>query len=143
MTDLSGLPPEERLPVVLAEWTTEAESLTAEDVRKLFVYAWPDGRAFVDDHSPDLRRMLHWIAPVRDLESYLVGTVVIFRAAADQHGIRWLLDEAAARAEMSDGTTLFRATIASSDVLGHFTGGGIDEALVDPNELISVETVRP
>ena len=58
-------------------------------------------------------------------------------------GIRWLRDEAAARAEMSDGTTLFRATIAASDVLGHFTGGGIDEVLVGPNQFISVEPVEP
>jgi hypothetical protein len=42
-----------------------------------------------------------------------------------------------------DGTTLFRATTAASDVLGHFTGGGINEVLVDPNEFISVEPAQP
>ena len=143
MTDLSSLPPGERLQVLMTEFTTEAESLPGEDLRRLFVYAWPDARGSVDDHSPELLRMLHWIAPVRDLESYLVGTVTAFRAAADERGVRWLRDEGAARAEMTDGTTLFRATIAASDVLAHFTGGGIDELLVSPSQCISIEAVEP
>jgi hypothetical protein len=143
MADLSSLPPEERLAVLVREFTTEGESLTGEDVRRLFVYVWPDGRASVDDHSSDLLSMLHWIAPVRDIETYLVGTLTIFRAAADDRGMRWTLDEASARDQISDGNTLFRATIAASDVLGHFTGGGVNEVLVDPNEFISVETVQP
>jgi hypothetical protein len=142
MADLSSLPPGERLPALIKEFTAEAESLGGEDVRRLFVYAWPDGRGTVDDHSPDLLLMLHWIAPVRDIETYLVGTLTIFRAAADDRGMRWTLDEASARDQISDSTTLFRASIAASDVLGHFTGGGVNEVLVDPNELISVEAVQ-
>ncbi len=144
ITDLSGLPPEERLQALITEWTTEAESLSGGDVCKLFVDAWPDGRGSVDDHSPELLTMLRWIAPVRDIETYLVGTLTIFRAAADDRGIRWTLDEAAATAEAQGGiTTLFRATIAASDVLGHFTGDGSNEVLVDPAYLSSVERVSP
>jgi hypothetical protein len=143
VADLSRLPPGERLQAVITEFTDESEFLPTEDIRRLFVYTWPDGRGSVDDRSPELMSMLQWIAPVRDHETYLVGTVTIFRAAADDRGVRWLGDEAAARAEMSDGTTLFRATIAASDVLGHFTGGGIDEMLVSPNECISIEHVEP
>src|SRR5262245_3107253 len=144
MTDLSSLPPQERLAAVVTEWKTEAETLTAADMRKLFVHAWPDGRGSVDDHSRDLLTMLRWIAPVRDLETYLAGTLTIFRAANDDRGIRWTLDEATATAEARGGaTTLFRATIAANDVLGHFTGNGSDEGLVDPQNLTAVEIVSP
>lgn len=141
MSDLSALPPGERLQALITEWTGEAELLSAEDVRTLFVYAWPDGRSSVDDHSPELLAMLHWIAPVRDVETYLVGTLTIFRAAADHQGIRWTLDQAAAAGEVEDGIILFRATLAASDVLGHFTGDGNNEVLVDPWRLSSVESV--
>jgi len=144
MTDLSSLPPEERLQAVITEWKTEAETLTAADVRKLFVHAWPDGRGSVDDHSPDLLTMLRWIAPVRDVETYLSGMLTIFRAANDDRGVRWTLDEAAATAEArAGGTTLFRATVAATDVLGHFTGNGNDEVLVDQQSLVAVEIVTP
>jgi len=144
MTDLSSLPPQERLAAVVTEWKTEAETLTAADMRKLFVHAWPDGRGSVDDHSRDLLTMLVWIAPVRDVETYLVGTLTIFRAANDDRGIRWTLDETAGAAEAkAGGTTLFRATVAAADVLGHFTGDGSNEVLVDPRGLTAVEIVPP
>jgi hypothetical protein len=133
MSDLSALPPEQRLQVLLTEWTTEAEALGTGDVRRLFVYAWPDGRDSFDDHSGELLHMLRWIAPVRDVETYLSGTLTVYRAAADASGIRWTLDEAAARAEASDGSlTLFSSTIAAGDVLAHFTGDGGNEVLLDP-----------
>jgi hypothetical protein len=139
MDDLAASPPEERLEALVSEYTTEIESLSGEDVRKLFIYAWPDGRDSFDDHSPELVMMLHWIAPVRDVETYLVGTLTIFRAAADHLGVRWTLDEAKATAAARDGRSLFRATIGATDVLGHFTGDGGNEVLVDPEELRSVE----
>ena len=144
MTDLSALPPEERLQAIIAEWTAEAELLSTVDVRKLFASAWLDGRGSVDDHSPDLLRMLHWIAPVRDLETYLAGTLTIFRAADRSDGMRWTLDEAAATADaQAAATTLFRASVEASEVLGHFTAEGSNEVLIDPVDLSSLARVSP
>jgi hypothetical protein len=142
--ELSSLPAEERLQVLITQWNTEAELLSTAEVRKLFVDSWFDGRGSVDDHSHELLNMLRWIAPVRDIETYVSGTLTIFRAANDDLGARWTLDEAAARADaQGGGTTLFRATVAASDVLGHFTGNGSDEVLVDPLNLSLVESVSP
>ena len=139
--DLAGRAPEERLEVLVAAYTAQVATLSGEDVRELFVYAWPDGRDNIDDRSLELRAMLHWIRPVRDVETYLVGTLTIYRAADDHHGVRWTLDEAEATAAAQNGGNLFRATIAAHDVLGHFTGDGRNEALVDPSQLLSVERV--
>jgi hypothetical protein len=144
MADLSTLPSEERLPTLITQWTSEAEMLSMKEVRELFVSTWPDGRGSVDDRSHDLLHMLRWIAPVRDVETYLSGTLTIFRAAGDGQGARWTLDESAAATDARDrGTTLYRATIAASDVLGHFTGDGSNEVLVDPQDLDSVGSVSP
>jgi hypothetical protein len=140
MADLSSLPAEERLRTLISQFSSEAEVLSTKDVRELFVATWPDGRGSIDDRAHDLLNMLRWIAPVRDVETYLSGTLTIFRAAGDSQGARWTLDEGAAAAEARDrGTTLYRATIAASDVLGHFTGDGGNEVLVDPQDLSSVE----
>jgi hypothetical protein len=142
--ELSSLPPEERLPTLVAQWTSEAELLSMQEVRELFVDVWPQGRHSLDDSSNDLLNMLRWIAPVRDVETYLSGTLTIFRAADNSLGARWTLDEAAAATAAQDGTTtLFRATIAAGDVLGHFTGDGSNEVLVDPQDLGSVSPVSP
>jgi hypothetical protein len=143
MTELSALSPEERLQTLLTKWTGETESLTGEDVRTLFVYAWSDGRDSVDDHSPELLTMLRWIAPVRDNDTYLAGTLTVFRAADDDRGIRWTLDEKAARARAQGGSPLFRATVEASDVYAHFTGDGGNEVLVNPQNLNSIERVSP
>jgi len=143
MADLSALPPEERLQALMRKWTGETESLTGEDVRKLFVYAWPDGRDSVDDRSHELLVMLRWIAPVRDGTTYLVGDLTLFRAAADDTGVRWTLDEAAATAKAQGDNTLFRATVAASDVLGHFNADGSNEVLVNPQHFTSLERVSP
>ena len=143
MDDLAERPPEERFAVLVREYGTEAEMLPAGEVRTLFVYTWPDGRDSFDDHSRELVRMLHWIAPVRDVETYLQGTVTVYRAAADDRGVRWTLDEAGAKAAAKDGKTLFRGAIAATEVLGHFTGDGGNEALIDPDDLISVERIPP
>jgi len=134
LSDLEGLPPGERLQALLTEWRDEAELLSIEDMRKLFVYAWPDGRESVDDDPVHMLRLLRFIAPVRDHETYLSGTLPIFHAGADGHGIRWTLDEAAATAEAA-GAPIFRATVAASDVLAHFTGDGRNEVLVDWQDL--------
>src|SRR5215831_6969503 len=91
-TDLAARPPAERLERLLAEWTTEAELLSSDEVRRLFAEVWLDGGPAAE-HLPGLLRMLHWIAPVGDLETYLVGTLTVFRAADDHNGIRWTLDE--------------------------------------------------
>ena len=143
MADLSALPPEERLQELMRKWTGETESLTGEDVRKLFVYAWPDGRDTVDDRSHELLEMLRWIAPVRDGTTYLVGDLTVFRAAGDEHGIRWTLDETLASGEAQEGAVLFRGTVASSDVLGHFNADGRNEVLVNPQNFDSLERVSP
>ncbi|HUO73897.1 MAG TPA: hypothetical protein VMU39_24200 [Solirubrobacteraceae bacterium] len=143
MADLSALPPEERLQTLLRKWTGETESLTGDDVRKLFVYAWPDGRDSVDDHSHELLTMLRWIAPVRDGTTYLVGELTIFRAAGDEHGIRWTLDEAVATGDEQAGIAVFRATVEASDVLGHFNADGGNEVLVNPQHFTSLERVSP
>jgi hypothetical protein len=141
---LSSLQPEERLPTLIAQWTSEAELLSMEEVRKLFVAVWPESRRSFDDGSNDLLNMLRWIAPVRDIETYLSGTLTIFRAADNSLGASWTLDEAAAASAAHDGaTTLFRATVEASDVLGHFTGDGSNEVLVDPRDLGSVSPVSP
>jgi hypothetical protein len=128
----------------MRKWTGETESLTGEDVRKLFVYAWPDGRDSVDDRSHELLVMLRWIAPVRDGTTYLVGDLKLFRAAADDTGLRWTLDEPAAmKAAAQEGNALFRATVAASDVLGHFNADGSNEVLVNPQHFTSLERVLP
>jgi hypothetical protein len=139
MTDLSSLPSEERLQSLINEWARETQWLSDEEVRRLFVYAWPDGRDSADDKSEVLLRMLRSIAPVRDSETYLSGTLSIFRAAADDDGIRWTLEEAAATAKASGGnTSLFAGTVAAEDVLGHFTNDGGNEVLVAPEDISPV-----
>jgi hypothetical protein len=143
-TELATLPAPERLQTLVADWTNEAETLSADDVRRLFVDVWLDSGGPTADHVPGLLRMLHWIAPVRDVEAYLVGTLTVFRAADDYQGVSWTLDEPAADAEATKNATgLFRATIAGSDVLGHFTSDGRNEVLLDPQDLASVERIAP
>jgi hypothetical protein len=143
MTDLSSLPAAERLQAMLNEWTTETQWLSDEEMRKLFIFVWPDGRDSADDTSEVLLRMLQSLAPVHDRETYLSGTLSIFRAGAGDNGIRWTLDEAAAASKASGrATDLFSATVASEDVLGHFTGDGGNEVLVAPADLSSVERTR-
>jgi hypothetical protein len=66
---------------------------------------------------------------------------MVYRAAADHRGVRWTLDEAEAKAAAKGGNDLFRGTIAASDVLGHFTGDGGNEVLIDANDLLSVERI--
>jgi hypothetical protein len=143
MDDLAERPPEERFGMLVREFVAEAESLPGEDVRTLFVYTWPDGRDSFDDHSRELVRMLHWIAPVRDVETYLVGTVTVYRAASDDRGVRWTLDEAEAKGAAKGGETIFRGSIAANRVLGHFTGDGGNEVLIDPDDVVSVERIPP
>ena len=142
MNDLSSLPAGERLQALITEWSAEAELLSIEEMRKLFVYAWPDGRGSVDDERDNLLGMLHFIAPVRDSETYLSGTLTIFHAGDDEQGILWTLDEAEATAEAAGGTT-FTASIDSSDVLAHLSNGGRNDVLVDRNDLSSVERAGP
>ena len=141
--ELSSLPGEERLGAFIATWTGEAESLSSEDVRRLFVELWPGGRGAVDDRSPELLRMLLWIAPVRDAETYLNGTLTVFRRAPDERGVSWTLDEPSSERATPNGSSLFRATVAASDVLAHFTTHGDNEVLVDPRSLGSLERLPP
>ena len=143
MTELSSLPAEERLQALINEWTTEYDWLSDEEMRKIFVYVWLDGRDTADDTSEVLLRILQSIAPVRDSETYLSGTLSIFRAAAGDNGIRWTLDEAAATTKASGrDTNLFSGTVAAENVLGHFTSDGGNEVLVTPADVGSVMRTR-
>jgi hypothetical protein len=137
--ELEALDPSQRVPVLLAEFQNEALSLPTEEVRRLFVFAWDDAATPADlDH--DVVRMLRWIMPVRDEERYLNGTLTVYRPAdGNEYSIRWTLDEERATAASTDG--IIRANVAASDVLAHFTAGGNDQLLVDPNELSAVELV--
>jgi hypothetical protein len=134
MSELSALPAEERLQALITVWGGQAELLSLEDMRKLFVYAWPDGRGSVDDGQGVLLGLLRFIAPVRDRETYLSGGLTIFRAGANTHGVCWSLDKEAATAEAAGGT-LSTATVGSAEVLGHFTGDGRNDVLVDWQQL--------
>jgi hypothetical protein len=138
--ELSELDPAERVDVLLIEFDNQALSLPTDEVRRLFVYAWGDGPPASMDRDHDVVRMLRWIAPVRDVESYLSGTVTLYRPAdGSDVSIRWTIDEARAAAASSNG--VLRTTIESSDVLAHLTAGGTDQVLVDPRDHSAVEPV--
>ena len=127
--------------MLLSEWQNEVLTLSTDEVRRLFVFAWDaDATPTAIDH--DVLRMLRWIAPVRDVEVYLSGTVTVYRAAdGDDLSIRWTSDQGHAASQASNG--VLRATVESSDVLAHLTGSGADQILVDPNDLSGVEAVQP
>jgi hypothetical protein len=131
--DLSALPAEQRLGVLLAEYGGDGLSLTIADLRRLFLYAWADG-ANPSGQDHEVLRLLRWIAPVRDVETYLVGTHVVYRGAeGSDDGIRWTLDEQVARQEWGDD--IVRGEVESSDVLAHLTAGGRNHVLVDPDDV--------
>ena len=138
MSDLSGLPAEERMDAVITEWSDEAELLSIEEMRKLFLFAWPDGRGSAEDDKDRLLGLLRFIAPVRDSDTYLSGELTIFHAGEDSTALRWTLDEAAAITEAAGGT-VFSGTIGAADVLAHLTSDGRNEVLVEPLALGSVE----
>ena len=54
LNDLSGLPAGERMGALLTVWSEEAELLSIDEMRKLFVYAWPDGRTAADSDKDDM-----------------------------------------------------------------------------------------
>ena len=139
--DLSELDPAERLPVLLAEWSAETITLDYEEVRLLFIFAWADGTAASPDHDHEVLQMLRWISPVRDSEEHLFGTVTIYRAAdGDERSIRWTLDQDAARGGWGSNGIL-RATVKGHHVRAHLSAGGINQVLVDPDDLENVETI--
>jgi len=138
MSDLSGLPAGERLEALITVWSDEAELLSIEEMRKLFLYAWPDGRGAAAEDRDRLLSLLRFIAPVRDSETYLSGELAIFRAGEDAHGILWTLDETAATAEAGSGIR-YSAKIGSEDVLAHLTDHGRNDVLVEPLSLGSIE----
>jgi hypothetical protein len=136
--DLSSLAPEQRLPRLLLEYGGGGLSLTIDDLRRLFLYAWPDG-ADAADQNLEVLRLLGWIAPVRDVEAYISGTHIVYRGAAgNEKGIRWSLDENAARQQWGDN--LVCGEVEANEVLAYFTADGKKDVLVDPDE---VGDVRP
>ena len=131
--------PAERLPQLLVEYRSGGLSLSMEELRRLFVYAWADGAA-ASDEDRHVLTMLRWIAPVRDVESYLVGTQTIFRAGAvEDEAIRWTLDEAVARDGANGG--IVQGQVAAGDVLAHLMNAGQSVALVDPDDVSDVRAV--
>ena len=86
--------------------------------------------------------MLRWIAPVRDVESYLVGDADdLSRAGAvEDESIRWTLDEAIARGGVGNGQ-IVRGEVAASDVLAHLMDAGKNDVLVDPDDVSDVRAV--
>jgi hypothetical protein len=137
--DLSSLPPEQRLPRLLLEYGGGGLSLSIDDLRRLFLYVWPDG-ARTADQNRDVLVLLRWIAPVRDVESYLSGTHIVYRGnAGNEDGVRWTLSERAAREEWGDD--IVRGEVESNEILAHFTGDGQDDVLVDPDDVFDVRPV--
>ena len=139
--DLSALEPADRLPVLLEVWRGETSTLDYDEVRRLFILAWADGQV-PTEHDHEVLGMLRWIAPVRDPEQYLVGTLTIYRGAdGDDRSIRWTLDEERA-AMHPEARGIHRATVKAHHVLAHLTAGGKNHVLVDPHEIENVELVQ-
>jgi len=137
--DLEALEPPERLGVFLTEYDTGGLSLSIEDLRRLFLYVWADG-ANPTDLDSVVVALLRWIAPVRDVETYLVGTHIIYRGTeGSEDGIRWTLDENVARQEWGDD--IVRGEVESSEVLAHLTASGRNRVLVDPEDIYDVRPV--
>jgi len=136
--DLSSLPAEQRLARLLQEYGSGGLSLSIDELRRLFIYTWADG-SNPPDQDREVLRLLRWIAPVRDVDTYLSGTHIVYSGAAgNENAIRWTLDEQAARQEWGDD--LVRGEVESNEVLAHLMAGGKNHVLVDPDE---VGDVRP
>ena len=136
--DLEAVQPSERLGLLLMEYGGGGLSLTIDDLRRLFIYAWADG-ASPPENDRQVLVLLRWISPVRDVESYLVGTQIVYSGVnGSEDGIRWTLDENVARQEY--GNKIVRGEVESSDVMAHLMAGGKNHVLVDPDD---VSDVRP
>ena len=134
--DLESRDPGERLLVLLGEFAAGGLLLTPDEYRELFIFAWADGANNAADVDHDTLRMLRWLAPVRDAETYLSGTLTIYRPAdAGDRSIRWTLDESVARRE---GNGVVRGSVQASDVLAHLVGEGTNRTLVDPDDVSDV-----
>src|SRR5262245_53041618 len=131
--------PSRRLGVFLEEYDAGGLSLSIDDLRRLFLYVWADG-ANPTDLDGLVVALLRWIAPVRDVESYLSGTHIIYGPAAGaENGIRWTLDQNIARQEW--GGDIVRGEVESNEVLAHLTASGRDQVLVDPEDIYDVRPV--
>jgi hypothetical protein len=134
--DLSALEPGERLIVLLAEFKADSFDLSYDELRRLFVFAWAEGEHNGPDVDHEALRMLRWIAPVRDRETYLSGTLAIYRRAdGNEQSIRWTLDESVAR---GDAQGIVRGQISSTQVLAHLVESGRNLVLVDPDDVSDV-----
>ena len=140
MEDLEGRDPSQRLGALLVEYRSGGLSLSIEDLRKLFIYAWADGaHAREFDQERSVLTLLRWIAPVRDAEIYLSGTHIIYRPVEGaENGIVWTLDEAVARAASPNG--IVQGEVESNEVLAHLTASGKNHVLADPED---IGDVRP
>jgi hypothetical protein len=137
--DLATLPPQERLPRLLVEYGGGGLSLSIADLRRLFLDVWPDAPSTTADDRQVLR-LLRWIAPVRDVESYLSGTQTIYRGAdGAEDAIRWTLDESVARQE--NGGAIVRGAVEAGDVLAHLMTDGRNQVLVDPDDVRDIAPV--
>jgi hypothetical protein len=137
--DLEALPPEQRLSRLLVEYGGGGLSLSIDDLRRLFIYAWADG-ANSTGQDREVLSLLRWIAPVRDVETYLSGTHIVYSGAAgNENAIRWTLSEQVARQEW--GGDIVRGEVESNEVLAHLSAGGKEHVLVDPDEVGDVHPV--
>jgi hypothetical protein len=135
LADLTELEPDERIGVLLEEWTAETLSLPYDDVRQLFVFAWGAGPASTE-HDRQVMTMLRWIAPVRDSDARLYGTLTVFRPMdGAERPIRWTLDPPEGRP--ANGTV--RAEVEARDVLAHLSAA--NQVLLSPDDLKNAELV--
>jgi hypothetical protein len=139
VAELETVDPARRLPVFLTEQDGEGLSLSIADLRRLFLYVWGDGD-HPTEYDNQVTALLRWIAPVRDVESYLSGNHIIYRGAdGSDEGIRWSLDQAEARRIWGD--KLVRGEVESNEVLAHFTADGKNLVIVDPEDIYDVRPV--
>jgi hypothetical protein len=137
--DLEAVEPSARLGMLLHEYDGGGLSLSIEELRRLFIYAWADGANPIENDRQVLA-LLRWISPVRDVESYLAGTHIIYTGAnGSEDGIRWTLDENVARQEF--GNNIVRGEVESNEVLAHLMAGGKNHVLVDPDDIYDVRPV--
>ena len=84
--DLESLEASERLPLLLVEYRTGGLSLSIDDLRRLFIYAWADGANPPDERPPRAHAADAGSPPSATSRSYLVGTLTIYRPRRGRRG---------------------------------------------------------
>jgi len=150
----------ERAPK-LREWRTRY-GMTTEELRGVLQEAWNVIEAWSTPEWNEVK--LAWLREtgyVSDSSRKFSGELTVYRGnlgEPEPAGLSWTLSRDKARhfalvAASSRGSflgmhggqpvpTVWRATVASSDVLGYFVSRGEDEVVVDPATLRDVEAVE-